>query len=69
MSVIYAHLTKRSIGYKKRFASLLGYNISLFNIADEISEMHHNFIYGEENDSKGASPVTSILFEYLTPKA
>jgi len=54
---------------QEHFASVLGYNVYLFGVVDEATSTQTNYVYGEENDSKGAHNVCSMLFDYLTKQA
>lgn len=47
------------------FASVLGYNVYLFGIVDECTSVQHNYVCGEEHNSKGPSTVASMIFDYL----
>ena len=42
-----------------------GLQCLLFGIFDECSSRKYDFVYGEENNSKGANNVASILYFYL----
>lgn len=49
----------------EHFASLLGYNIYLFGVVDELIGKQFNFAHGEDQSSKGANNVSSSIYSYL----
>ena len=47
------------------FASTLGNHVYLFGIVDESTKKQFNYVYGEENNSKGSNNVCSMVYHFL----
>ena len=47
------------------FAYTLGYYTYMFGVVDECTTTQHCFLYGEENKTKGADNVISIVYYYV----
>ena len=54
---------------QEHFAATFGYNIYLFGLVDEMKGIQHNYVYGEENPSKGSNVVASIVLYFLRNQA